>query len=82
MCTLFLQKSQKAGREYTNIKYSTEAVGGGDVKTALSKTQLSTPGVNSVPGSVPGTPGQAVPNATSQQPRTPTLSSRRAAPPK
>ena len=76
LCYPCAQKSQKAGREYTNIKYSTEAVGGGDVKTALSKTQLSAPGT--APPPAPGQPQPAQP----LQPRTPTLTARKGAPPR
>jgi len=35
------QRSQKAGREYTNIKYSSEAAGGGDIQRALSRAPMS-----------------------------------------
>jgi hypothetical protein len=70
------QKSQKAGREYTNIKYSTEAVGGGDVKSALSKAQLGAPGLPSAAASIPSQP------STPSQPLTPTLTTRRGAPPR
>ena len=34
---LLLQRSQKAGREYTNIKYSGSETGGPDMQMQLSK---------------------------------------------
>uniref|UniRef100_T1J4B3 Tyrosine-protein phosphatase non-receptor type n=1 Tax=Strigamia maritima TaxID=126957 RepID=T1J4B3_STRMM len=44
------QKSLQLGREYTNIKYSSEAVGGGDPVMALSCSTLSLP---TTPNAVP-----------------------------
>ncbi|GAB6023095.1 protein tyrosine phosphatase, non-receptor type 11 [Chamberlinius hualienensis] len=37
------QRSIQLGREYTNIKYTSEAVGGGDPAKALSRSTLSLP---------------------------------------
>lgn len=37
------QKSIQLGREYTNIKYTSEAVGGGDPSKTLSRSTLSLP---------------------------------------
>ena len=41
MSSLWWQRSQKAGREYTNIKYSAEAAGGGDIQPAHVKTPVT-----------------------------------------
>ena len=37
------QQSQRAGREYTNIKYAAGMAGGGEVQAALSRGAFVTP---------------------------------------
>ncbi|XP_074655818.1 tyrosine-protein phosphatase non-receptor type 11-like [Tubulanus polymorphus] len=50
------QKYQKTGRDYTNIKYSSEAVGGGDIQRQLMAASLASSTTNT-----PSTPPPAPP---------------------
>ena len=44
---------QKSTREYTNIKYSTEAIGGGDPALRPILTPMATPNSNITPNTLP-----------------------------